>query len=361
MRSSFDAIDGYVTIVIQMKDPIETAELLSFTRTIESKSLSKAASELGVPRATVSRRLMRLEERLQVRLLKRTTRRLAVTDAGEAFYAHAKRVLEAVNLAESSVTQSQSGVRGELRVAMPPLSGGKLRERVAEFAARHPDVRLSIQFSSAYVDLLSGAYDVALRASLRLEPGLVAKTVGRSRLLCVASPAYLAANGTPKTAADLKRHRCLMGFARGEVPEIEWPLPTGSRVRLQGSFFSNDIEMLREAARAGLGIALLPDVVLYEDIERGTLVPLLLDVVGADSRISIVYAEREFIPPQVRAFIDELSGWATELGPPPGTMRCPETEVKSAKPRRKRRASSRGASREAARKPATRARPQPKR
>ena len=308
--------------LIHMKDPLETAELLSFTRTVESKSLSRAASELGVPRATISRRLARLEARLRVRLLKRTTRRLTVTDAGEAFYAHAKRALEAVQQAEESLSQREGEVRGELRVSVPPLASGQLRSHIAKFVARYPEVRLSIQFSSGYADLLSGACDVALRASPRLEPGLVARTVARSRLACIASPSYLAANGTPKTPADLKRHRCLMGFARGEIPDTEWPLEDGSRVRLSGSFFSNDLAMLLEAARQGLGLALLPDLVAEPDLKSGALVQVLEGVVGTESRVSIVYAERAFLPPQVRAFVDELSSWVAsdligrEIEPP---------------------------------------------
>lgn len=293
-----------------MKDPLETSELLSFTRTVESKSLSRAATELGVPRATISRRLARLEERLRVRLLKRTTRRLTVTDAGEAFYAHAKRALEAVKQAEESLTQRDGEVRGELRVSVPPLASGQLRERIAGFVARYSEVRLSIQFSSSHADLLSGACDVALRASTRLEPGLVARTVARSQLVCVASPAYLAANGVPKTPAELKRHRCLMGFAKGEIPDTDWPLEDGTRVRLQGSFFSNDLPMLLEAARHGLGLALLPDLMAAPDLESGALVRVLAGVVGIETRVSIVYAERAFLPPQVRAFVDELSRWA---------------------------------------------------
>jgi hypothetical protein len=100
-----------------------------------------------------------------------------------------------------------------------------------------------------------------------------------------------------------------MGFAKGEIPDTEWPLEDGSRVRLSGSFFSNDLAMLLEAARLGLGLTLLPDLICAPDLESGTLVQVLKGVVGTESRLSVVYAERAFLPPQVRAFVDELCRW----------------------------------------------------
>ncbi|HTJ84291.1 MAG TPA: substrate binding domain-containing protein [Polyangiaceae bacterium] len=195
-------------------------------------------------------------------------------------------------------------------MSVPPIQSDGFRKLIADFVARYPDVRMSLQLSSAYVDLLGAGYDVALRASTRLEPGLVAKTLLRSKLSCVASPAYLAEHGTPKTAADLRHHRCLMGFAKGEIPETEWPLVSGSRLRLSGVFHSNDPGILRELARAGLGVALLPQMMLKADLETGALVEILDGVVGTETRVSVVYAEREFIPAQVRAFIDEITKWA---------------------------------------------------
>src|SRR4051812_27013749 len=144
-----------------MNDPVETAELLAFTKTVQAKSLSRAAAELGVPRATISRRLARLEERLATRLLRRTTRSLALTEAGEALYRHACIVLEAVSQAEASVRQTDSAVRGMLRVSLPPISDPSFHGMICDFATRYPEVRLHLHFSSHYVDLLRDGYDVA--------------------------------------------------------------------------------------------------------------------------------------------------------------------------------------------------------
>src|SRR5690349_10514456 len=127
-------------LLMQMQEPVETAELLAFARTVEAKSLSRAAAELAVPRATISRRLARLEERLGARLLRRTTRSLALTDAGEALYRHARIVLDAVRDAETSVRRTDDAVRGELRVSVPQHLPPSFHALVCDFMERYPDV-----------------------------------------------------------------------------------------------------------------------------------------------------------------------------------------------------------------------------
>lgn len=293
-----------------MPEPIETAEMMAFTKAIEAKSLSRAAAELGVPRATLSRRLARLEETLGVRLLRRTTRSLALTDAGDAFYRHARIALDAVTQAEASVRTLGSSVRGSLRVSVPPLDDPSFFAMIGGFARRYPDVLLHVHFATQHVDLMQGGYDVAIRASSALEPGLVARTLARGELLAVASPAYLAEHGTPRSRRDLPHHRCLLGFARGELPQTHWPLASGGKLRVAGAFFSNDISMLTDAALQGLGIALLPRMVLERHLETGALVHVLPGVLHGETRVSLVYPERELMPPQVRAFVETVLAWA---------------------------------------------------
>ncbi len=293
-----------------MVDAIETSELLAFTRTVEVKSLSGAAAELGVPRATIGRRLARLEERLGVRLLRRTTRALALTDAGDAFYRHARIVLDAVGQAEASVRKSDKVVRGTLRVTTPPMLDPSFNALVCEFARAYPEVQIHIDASSRYVDLLREGYDVALRAGTELEPGLVARIVARTSAIAVAAPEYLAANGTPRKARDLRAHRCLVGFMRGGLPQTHWPKAGGGKISVEGSFVSNDITLLIDAAVRGLGIAVLPTSLVGVPLERGALVRVLPELIRAESRVSVVYQEKELMPPQVRAFIDALVAWA---------------------------------------------------
>lgn len=298
--------------MIHMVDPVETSELLAFTRAVEAKSLSRAAAELGVPRATVSRRLQRLEERLGARLLRRTTRSLALTPAGDTFYRHARIVLDAVQSAEASVRSTGPTIAGDLRVSVPPMLDEGFFAMLTAFAKAHPAVRLSVHFSSRHVDLRRDGYDVAVRAGTAIEPGLVARTLGRTRLVAVASPEYLAAHGTPRRRKDLAAHRCLLGFARGELPQTHWPLG-GAQVHVQGMFFTNEIRLLADAAMRGLGIALLPRTLVDDALARGTLVQVLPGVLEDESRIAIVYPERELVPPQVRAFVDAVIAWAPNM------------------------------------------------
>lgn len=293
-----------------MNEPPETSELLAFAKSVESKSLSRAAAELGVPRATISRRLARLEERLGVRLLRRTTRSLALTEAGRVFYRHARIALDAVGQAEQSVRHDDEVVRGSLRVSLPPLNDASLFAMLTAFVKTHPHVNLSIHFSTQLVDLHRGGYDVALRAASSFEPGLVARTIVRESTVAVASPGYLKARGVPRAARDLRSHTLLLGFARGELPQTHWTLIGGRKLRVEGSFATNDVVLLREAALDGLGIALLPMMMADSALRDGSLVHVLPRVVGGEARIAVVYPEREFVPPQLRAFVDTVTAWA---------------------------------------------------
>lgn len=293
-----------------MNQPMETAELVAFVKAVDCHSLSRAAAELGIPRATLSRRLARLEQRLGARLLRRSTRSLALTDVGESFNRHARIALDAVSTAEASVRQVDDAVRGDLRVSVPPMLPDSFRSMLCQFVERHPDVRLSLHSSSRVVDLRRDGYDVALRASTEMEPGLIARALSREPILGVASPAYLAARGVPSSLRDLARHRCLMGFARGELPQSHWGSGVAGKVHVDGSFFTNELLLLRDAAAQGLGIAFVPLRLVHEDLRSGALVQVLPGKLRGEALLAVVYPEREFVPPAVRAFVDAVVEWA---------------------------------------------------
>jgi len=311
--------------MIQMNDPLETAELLAFARVIDAKSLSRAAAELGVPRATIGRRLARLEQRLGTRLLRRTTRSLALTEAGELFYRQARIVLDAVAQAQAGVRNTGEAMRGALRVSIPPADDDALAAMIASFAKEHPDVRLQVDASTRVVDLLREGYDLALRASTAISPGLIARTIQRDKVIAVASPEYLAKYGTPRNVKDLRKHRCLTGFARGELPQGTWRVGR-SEVHVESAFSANDVRLLREAAVRGVGIALLPRFLVSHLLDTGALVQVLPGVVEAENRLAVVYPEREFLPRHVRAFIDVLVQWKPvqpTSGASPGSRSLP--------------------------------------
>lgn len=295
-----------------MREPLETAELLAFVSSVDEQSLSGAAAKLRVPRVTISRRLARLEQRLGARLLRRTTRSLALTDAGQALYRHARMVLDAVSHAEESVRRSDDVMRGELRVSAPPISSTSFYRLVLRFAAKYPAVRVQIHLTSRIVDLARGEYDVALRASTTFAPGLVARPIARDRVIAVASRRHLAEHGTPRRVRELRDHRLLLGFARGEIPDSQWPLADGGTVSVEGAFFSNEPRMLLGAALQHQGIALLPGLLVQPFLASGRLVHVLPGTIEARSMFAVVYPEREFVPPQVRAFADAVVAWAPQ-------------------------------------------------
>ncbi|MEX1362776.1 MAG: LysR family transcriptional regulator, partial [Nannocystaceae bacterium] len=249
-----------------MDDPPETSELMTLAAVAEATSISKAARALGVPRPTVSRRLARLEDKLGVRLLRRTTRAMALTDAGEVLYARARTVLAAVRDAVESVQERDDVVRGVVRVSVPPMTGAATGALISGFLAKYPQVRLELEASSRHVDLLADGYDVAIRGSSDLPPGLIARSLARSRVVAVASAEYLERAGTPSGPAELSEHSCLAGFTRGEHPTTQWPLMRGGTVRIEPLLATNDLATLRVTALAGRGIALLPQLLVHAEL-----------------------------------------------------------------------------------------------
>lgn len=305
-----------------MTDPIENAELLAFTRTVEARAMTRAARELGVPRATLGKRVARLEQRLGVRLLRRTTRSLALTDAGEAFYRHARIVLDAVEQAEASIRRRGGPVSGDLRVSLPHMTGSRFLDVLAGFAEAYPQVRLHVLFSSRMVDLRREGYDVVLRATAHLEPGLVARTVARTAVFGVASPQYLAEHGVPRKPADLARHRCFMGFGRDELAQTHWTIGR-RKVPIAGALFSNSPEVLCRLAARGQGIALVPALAAAGYLERGELVQVMPNQLRVEGKMALVYPDRDLLPEQVRVFID----WMAARLPPllqSGSVLAPE-------------------------------------
>jgi len=292
-----------------MTPPLETSELQAFTRAVEARSLSLAARELGLPRPTLSRRLARLEERLGVRLLRRTTRRLALTEPGAVLYEHAKNVLEAARIAEASVHHPEGALRGDLRVSVPPIYDDAFLAALCAFVEQHPQLRVDVTFTSRHVDLLQDA-DVALRASGSIEGGLIARTVQRSEMRAVASREYLARMGTPRRAADLASHHCLVFSNDGRSPRVQWPLKNGRSVRVKSALITNSFALLRTAACRGRGIALLPSSLVEHDLRSARLVHVLPDIVYEKAMLAVVYAERQFVSPAVRAFVAWMSTYA---------------------------------------------------
>lgn len=285
--------------------------LQAFVSVVDAGSLTRAAGELGIPRTTLARRLSLLEETLGVRLIKRTTRSLHVTDAGESFYHHATMTLDVARRAMTSVMTTDSApLRGSLRVSLLPQMPSSFQRVIHEYVRTYPDVRLKLNYGTRYVDLLRDSYDVVIRAGQVFEDGLISRTIGRTEHVLMASTDYLTRHGSPERVEDLATRRCLMGFSRGESPQTHWPLREGGDVRVEGAFFSNQLTCVRELVMAGEGIALLPRLMMREELDRGEVEVVLPREIGAKVRVALLYSDRELLPPQVKRFIEVTLEWA---------------------------------------------------
>ncbi|GHB42505.1 transcriptional regulator [Pseudovibrio japonicus] len=282
---------------------ISADRMREFVEIVNAGSISSAAERLGIPRATLSRRLSALEADLSVRLLHRRTNRLTLTEAGRTLHQKAVAIQRDIEETWSMVRRSDDVPRGLLRVSIADTA---LSEIFASFAKQYPEVDLEVRATTQHEDMLSEGIDVAVRAGTISDPNLIARQMMQDRLCVVASPAYLATHGTPKSIKDLSAHNCIVGFAGGWTAGKSWPLRRGGSVAVSGRFKSNSLALSRTAVLQGVGLALLPLHFTDGDIEEGTLVPLLEDQVGTDVSISVVYVDREFIEPKVRALVDAI-------------------------------------------------------
>ena len=287
----------------------ETSELQALVAVVHAGSVSGAAKELALPRATVSRRLARLEEKVGTRLVRRTTRQLRLTDAGEELFGHARGIVGSVETATRAIAYEDDTPRGLLRISVPPIGQRSFRDMLLAFSSTYPDVQLEVISTTRHQDLVADNIDVAWRAGPTLDPSLIAKRLSTSELRAVATPAYLEQHGTPSSVDDLADHACLVGFERGERAATSWPLQDGGTVRIRARLASNSLELLLDAVIAGHGIALLPWRFFQPQLDEGTLVPVLPGVLGTTSLVSLVFAERHLMRPAVRAFIDHAAAW----------------------------------------------------
>jgi DNA-binding transcriptional LysR family regulator len=292
-----------------------------FARVIKAGSLSAAARELSSTPAMISKRLTRLEDRLGVKLLHRTTRRLTPTEVGQSFYDRVLAVLAAVDDAESVAASDNLRPRGLLRISLPTAFGRlHIAPRLKSFLDQNPELKLLVDLNDEYVDLVGGAFDVAVRIGTLPDSGLIARRLAPNRRVLCASAAYLEKYGTPRTLDDLQHHRLLAA-----TPLVVWRLdgPAGPAVfKPQSSLQTNSSEVVREGVVSGLGIGFRSTWDIANELKLGVLKRVLPDYSGsADVNIYCVYAGRRLVPPKVRAFVDyfanvfggDLPYWDREL------------------------------------------------
>jgi DNA-binding transcriptional LysR family regulator len=277
--------------------------LREFLAVIDEGSISAAARELVIPRATLSRRLSELESELGVRLMHRRTRALVLTPAGEELHRRARRVVAETEAAWDSVRQLDDRPRGLLRVSIPDIRA-VAPELFLGFAADYPDVQLEVSTDSRHVDLVAEGIDVAVRFGAVRDESLIVRRLWVTRSMLVAAPQYLERRGVPTCTEDLADHDCITGFAGTTSAARRWPLVAGGHVAVTARFSSTSMLLQVQAASAGLGIALAPTGAMQPLLDDGRLVSVLEGVVGIETPASLVFVDREFLPPRVRLFID---------------------------------------------------------
>lgn len=296
-------------------------EIVVFSRVVETGSFTAAAQSLGLPKSTVSRKVAQLEERLGARLLQRTTRKLSLTEVGRSYYERCARIVSEIAEAEQMVAEQQAAPRGLLRVTAPVDFGGLyLGELIAEFLAANPDIQVELVLSDRVFDLVEERLDVGIRVGPLPDSTLVARRIGTIEGLLVASPAYLAAHGMPTHPDQLKDHAMVTFVPVKRLRSWQLTGPRGVEVEIvpTSRFTSNGMFAVREAVRAGAGIAMLSDFSTSRELAKGTLVRVLPDWKGFAAELFAVYPSTRNLSPKLRTFLTFLSD---KLTPPPWQVR----------------------------------------
>lgn len=264
-------------------------------------------------RATATRRLAALEESLGVQLVRRTTNDLSLTEAGQIYLEHAQTAHQALKRAEDALRLAKNSTSGLLRIAAPILPAKTLiTPLLREFSERHPEVRLEVVFDADVRKLVGDGFDLGLQVGLEKNPSLLVRRLIQVKRRLVASKEYLEERGVPKKLEELDDHACLV--SKTVVGVEPWPLLTkdGAHAPSMPRLICNSQTLLLSAVESGMGIALMPLILVERGLAQGQLVPVLADEVGKDLWVSLVVATHRIIPPKVRAFVDFTVEWVKE-------------------------------------------------
>ncbi len=276
-------------------------ELVVFVRVVQAGSIRGAAEALGMPKSTVSRKLIELEERLESRLLQRTTRKLGLTDIGRIYYDHGVRIVAEIENAERAVRSQHEAPRGLLRVTAP-LNLAVFAPIISAYLARHPEVRLELSANARVVDLVEENFDIGIRAGTLADSSLIAKSLGMFERILVATPDYLKKRGHPRTPVDLKKHDCLLF---GSNPTLTLTRD-GRRedISLNPRLLVTDMDVLESALKDDLGIAVMPAFMCEKAVRARRLERVLSGWSPPPTPLHIVYPSTRHLSPTVRSFIE---------------------------------------------------------
>jgi LysR family transcriptional regulator for bpeEF and oprC len=280
-----------------------------FIRVADTGNFSKAARAAGISQPTASKTIASLETRLGAQLLRRSSRGLGLTEAGQSFYEGAVEIVESMDDVESRVANGEASPSGVVRVALSPAFGRMcIVPHMQQFNARFPEVCVEFTVAQRYINLIEEGIDVAVRIGALNDSTQIARRIGSTEYLTVASPDYIDRLGVPQTVAELVDHKCIALMSR-DTPRV-WPFvgPAGAMEHVpQGPVRSNDAEYVRAAVIAGLGIGHNAGWLYAHDIESGRLVPLLEEFRPASFPINAVWPGSRRLPGRTRVFIEFLA------------------------------------------------------
>lgn len=287
----------------------------TFLSVVEAGSFAAAAERLDLSRGMATRYVAQLEEHLGVRLLHRTTRTLSLTASGDEYHARCVQILALVDEAERSAAEETAEPRGVLRLSCPPILGGNLlMPALEEYLRRNPKVEVELSLVDRIVDLVDEGFDLALRISRQVDPGLIARPLLKVTALACAAPSYLQAHGTPRHPQDLATHNCL--YAPNLVLRNQWTFVrdgASETVRVNGRLRANHGIALLDAAIAGLGLIYEPDFLVAQALREGRLVRVLPDWETLSADLYAVWPNRRYLPLKVRSLVDFLAArWAVD-------------------------------------------------
>ncbi|MBL7636976.1 DNA-binding transcriptional regulator YafC [Atlantibacter hermannii] len=284
-------------------------ELMIFVAVVESGSFSRAAEQLSLANSAVSRAVKKLEMKLGVSLLNRTTRQLSLTEEGERYFRRVQQILQDIAAAENEIMETKQTPRGLLRIdAATPVILHYLIPLIKPFREKYPEITLSLVSSETFINLIERKVDVAIRVGTLSDSSLRARPLFSSYRKIIAAPAYLEKHGTPQSVDDLANHLCL-GFTEPASLNI-WPVAQADGQLYEASLglSSNSGETLKHLCLAGNGIACLSDYMINKEIENGTLVEIMTDIrLPVAMPFSAVYYSDRAVSTRIRAFIDFLS------------------------------------------------------
>jgi len=281
-----------------------------FAKVVDTASFAEAARHFGMSPAMVSKHVSTLEERLGVRLLNRTTRRVGATEVGQDYYERCLRILAELEDADRAAGDLQAAPRGLLRVTAPvSFSYRYPAPAIADYLSTYPDVSIDLNLDDHYVDLVEERFDVAIRVGHLADSSLMSRKLYSIAMMVCASPAYLEKNAAPREPGELTKHNCLIYTYTTQQNAWRFADRNGKEyiVRVNGRFLANNGDALRALAVKGAGLVFAPDFIVEDDVQAGRLIPLLPEFATGETPVHAVYPHSKYLSAKTRTFIDFLA------------------------------------------------------